>query len=78
MQVTYTAAALKSLRKMQTKDALAMQAKIARFAETGEGDVKKLVGQPFHRLRHGDWRAMLEVKDGVLVVRVAHRREVYE
>lgn len=78
MQVTYTNAAVKALRKMPKKDAAALVAKLNSFSETGEGDVKKLVGSHYYRLRHGDWRAIFEIKDDVLVVKVAHRREVYE
>ena len=55
-----------------------MSRKLSIFAETGEGDVKRLVGQPYHRLRHGEWRAIFEIKGDVLVVRIAYRREVYE
>lgn len=78
MQVTYTNAAVKALRKMPKKDAATLVAKLNSFSETGEGDVKKLVGSPYYRLRHGDWRAIFEIKDDVLVVKVAHRRDVYE
>lgn len=78
MQVTYSNAAAKALRKMPRKDAAALVIKLNSFAATGEGDVKKLVGSPYHRLRHGDWRAIFEIEDDVLVVKVAHRREVYD
>lgn len=78
MQVTFTTAATKALRKMSKKDAAALVGKLTVFASTGAGDVKKLVGQPFYRLRHGDWRAIFQIEDDVLVVRIAHRREVYE
>jgi len=78
MQVTYTNAAAKALRKMPKKDMAALVTKLNAFAVTGEGDVKKLVGSSYYRLRHGDWRAIFEIEDNVLVVKVAHRREVYD
>ena len=31
-----------------------------------------------YRIRTGDWRIVFEVKDNVIVVRFAHRRDVYE
>lgn len=77
--VTYSQAALKALRKIPASDAAALRAKLGHYAQTGEGDVKKLVGlMGRYRLRHGDWRAIFEIEDGVLVVKIAHRREVYE
>lgn len=78
MQIAYTNAARKGLKKMPATDRLALIAKLGTYAATGEGDVKKLVGSKYYRLRHGDWRAIFEIEDGVLVIRVAHRREVYK
>ncbi len=37
----------------------------------------KLVGEPGYRLRHGVWRAIFELIEGVYVVRIAHRKDVY-
>ena len=78
MQVIYSRTALKGLRGMPQKDALALMDKLESYAATGKGAVTRLVGQPLFRLRHGDWRAVFEVTGDVLVLRVAHRREVYE
>jgi mRNA interferase RelE/StbE len=42
---------------------------------------KKLVGQDAWRIRVGDWRVVYLIRDRellVIVVRVAHRREIYE
>lgn len=30
------------------------------------------------RIRTGDWRVIFEVQDDVIVIRLAHRKEVYE
>lgn len=50
-----------------------------RYAETGHGDVAKLVGQAgLYRLRVGDWRVIFSHEDGGLVVlalRVLRRNE---
>ncbi len=32
----------------------------------------------YHRIRTGDWRVLFEVKDNVIVVRIANRRDVYD
>jgi len=78
MQIAYTNIARKGLKKMPVKDRESLIAKLKHYVATDEGDVKRLLGSDYLRLRHGDWRAVFEVKDGVLVVRVAHRREVYK
>lgn len=78
MQLILSRTAQKALRKMPGRDASALLDKLEAFAATGAGDVKKLTGRPFYRLRHGDWRAILEISGDVLVVRIAHRRDVYE
>jgi mRNA-degrading endonuclease RelE of RelBE toxin-antitoxin system len=52
-----------------------------RYAETGDGDVRRLTGYrpELFRLRVGDWRVLFRVdEDGVIeVARVLHRREAY-
>lgn len=78
MKLSYTAKALKDLRKMPSKDRTAIMDKLEAFVETGQGAVKKLQGQPFHRMRHGNWRAILTLDNGVLVVRVLHRSKAYD
>jgi len=78
MLVIYTSAARKGLRRMPAGDRSALMAKLDTYAASGDGDVKRMVGSAFFRLRHGDWRAIFEIDAGVLVVRVAHRREVYD
>lgn len=77
MTVSYLPAARKALKTMPRSDRNVLMEKLDRYAATGEGDVKKLGGSSAYRLRHGDWRAIFTLDDGVLVVRVAHRREVY-
>lgn len=77
MKLIITKTAAKSLRKMPVADAVAMIEKLEAFAATGEGDVKKLVGSEFYRLRHGQWRAVFELEGDVIVLLVGHRREIY-
>lgn len=78
MKLIITKAAAKSLRKIPAMDATAMIEKLETFAATGEGDVKKLVGSEFYRLRHGQWRAIFEIDGDVIVIHAGHRREIYK
>lgn len=79
MQVTYSARAQKELKKLPAKDAQAVLAKLAKYAETGEGDVKKLQGtEGTYRLRHGNYRALFERRDTVWVLTVVKRGAAYK
>ena len=62
---------------MPPADRAALMAKLDRYAADGTGDVVKLAGGSGFRLRHGMWRAIFELVDGVYVVRIAHRRDIY-
>lgn len=77
MKVIYRPAAQKAMDRMPARDRDALKRKLMQFAQTGDGDVVKLAGSKDWRLRHGDWRAILTVEQDVVVIRVAHRREVY-
>jgi len=55
-------------------------AALVRFAETGEGDVKMLKGQPGElRLRVGDYRMRftLEPNGAIRIHAVRHRKDAY-
>ena len=77
MDVIYRPAADKAISRMPPRDRDALKSKLIRFAETRVGDVVKMAGSDQWRLRHGDWRAILTIENNIIVVRVAHRREVY-
>jgi mRNA interferase RelE/StbE len=53
---------------------------VDRYAASGQGDVRRLRGEPHYRLRVGDWRvifALDHAQQQMIVLRVAHRRDVY-
>jgi len=76
--VTYTLAARRSLRKLPGDVRQQVEAKLARYAETGAGDIKALSGQPGARLRVGDYRVIfIETEAAVDVHAIGHRREIY-
>jgi len=72
--------AVKDLRRLDKRNAGRILKAIERFAETGHGDVKALVGKPGeYRIRAGDMRAIFVVIEDVLRVRrIGHRREIYD
>lgn len=76
--IAYTSAARRALRKLPVDIRAQVEARLARFAETGEGDVKKLVGETGARLRVGDYRVIfVETADMLEVRALGHRREIY-
>lgn len=77
MEIIYRPAAQKAMNRMPARDREALDRKLLQFAKTGTGDVVKMTGSEQWRLRHGDWRAILTIDNDMVVVRIAHRREVY-
>ncbi|MGY6282122.1 type II toxin-antitoxin system RelE family toxin [Methylorubrum extorquens] len=74
----YTAAALKSLTKLPKPVQADILAKLERYAATGSGSTKSLVGRPGVRLRIGDYRAVFtETVDTISVFAIGDRRDIY-
>ena len=76
--ITFETPALVALRKHRSV-AKAIVAKLERYAETGAGDVKTLVGRPGKRLRVGDYRVVFEEDATTIrVLTVGPRGGVYD
>jgi mRNA-degrading endonuclease RelE of RelBE toxin-antitoxin system len=78
--LTFQRNAFKALKHIPAKDAEALRAKLGALAEGRRDglDVTPLKGYRYQRLRHGDWRAVIDETAGQIeVVVIAHRREVY-
>jgi len=73
--------AAKELEEVPRKDREKLVTKIRGLAvDPRPQGSEKLTGDDRYRIRHGDYRVVYEVDDTsviVLVVRVAHRREIY-
>lgn len=76
--VAYTLSARRQLRNLGPEIREQIRGKLARYAETGDGDVKALRGETGSRLRVGDWRVIFVETGAAIEVRaVGHRREIY-
>jgi len=84
--VHWTKAAAHDLRGLAAAVSGRVHAALKRFADSGLGDVREMVGMGGERrMRVGDYRVRFTVHDAdrdggpkvILVLRVAHRREVY-
>jgi mRNA interferase RelE/StbE len=85
MQISYEAKAIKDLKAIDAKARERIIAKIVQYAAAPGSLANKVIhlaGSPFYRLRVGDYRVIFSLDDEVAivmtVVRVRHRREVYD
>ena len=79
MAIVFTAAATRQWLSLSADVRRRLDAKLRAFAETGQGDVKRLKGRAGARLRVGDWRIIFYVeRNTMIVVAVGHRREIYD
>jgi mRNA interferase RelE/StbE len=78
-QVVWSPAAERELGKLDPPVAARLLDAVERFAETGHGDVKTLVGEKgVKRLRVGSYRVRFQAEgDTLTVLAVDHRREAY-
>ena len=78
--VFWTDQAKAQLRAIDQPTALRILHTLARFLETGEGDVKRLqnIEPPEFRLRVGDYRVRFqEHENAIRITAVKHRRDAY-
>lgn len=76
--ILYTVSARRQLRRLAPEARAQIEAKLARYAGTGAGDVRALVDHPGKRLRAGDYRVIfVETSDSIEVRALGDRRDVY-
>jgi len=75
MEIRYSKQALKFLAKQEESVRIRIKTALKKLPS---GDVKKLTGQPYYRLRVGDFR-ILFTRDGhiIEVSRIDNRGQVY-
>lgn len=81
-RIAYTPQVLKQLKKLDRQTVRRVKEFFDRLDRSNPRSLgKALVGQDFWRYRIGDHRILVSIQDDVLtvlVVKVAHRREVYK
>jgi len=79
VEIVWTTAATRQWLRLSVDVRRRLEARLTTFAQTGQGDVKRLQGRDGARLRVGDWRIIFYVERNTLVVvAVGHRREIYD
>ncbi len=79
-KIIFTVPARADLRRIDRDGAMRILTALHRFAETGEGDIKKLQGNSGElRLHVGDYRLRFteEPRDALVIHSVRHRSEAY-
>lgn len=77
----YTDSALKQLKKFDKKINNRIISTLERCRIRPYAHVKKLVGNPYYRLRAGDYRIIVDIKNNeliILVIDVGHRKNIYK
>jgi mRNA interferase RelE/StbE len=80
-QIELTETAKYFLKKLQKKDSEVILSKIYSMRENPYRFLKRLQGEKLWRLRIGDYRAIVDViisMNKIIVVRIGHRKNVYD
>jgi mRNA-degrading endonuclease RelE of RelBE toxin-antitoxin system len=81
MTIQWSPHARADLRAIDRETAMRILRNLARYAQTGQGDVKDLQGQYLgqRRLRIGDWRIRFQprVPNTIRILAIEHRGQAY-
>jgi len=80
-ELIFSNKAIRQLKKLPKDIQQRIDNSLERIKIRPEAHLKKLVGDPAWRLRVGDYRVIVDIDRGkliILVIGVGHRRNVYE
>ena len=82
-EISYTADALKTLRRMPRNTADLIRQKVQEVAAdpANARNVKKLKGRDGYRLRVGEWRVVYDIEAGklvLIVIEIGPRGDIYD
>jgi mRNA interferase RelE/StbE len=80
-KILFSLLARKQLQKLDKKTQKRIISVLERIRIRPERFVKKLVGDPGYRLRVGDYRIIMDIDKGnllILVIKIGHRRVIYK
>jgi mRNA interferase RelE/StbE len=82
-EISYTADALKTLRRMPRNTADLIRRKVQEVAAdpAKARNVKRLKGRDGYRLRVGDWRVVYDIEAGklvLIVIEIGPRGDIYD
>ncbi len=80
-EVLFTEYSIKQLKKLEKHVQKRILSTLQRIRIRPEHFIKKLVGSPYYKLRVGDYRVILDVNKGkliILIINIGHRKKVYK
>ncbi len=81
-QIIWSELAAKELKKLDKTVAKRIFKKVSELNENPyHFDVTKMVGDPYFRLRVGDYRVIFDIQNDmlrILILKVGHRKKVYK
>lgn len=80
-ELIYSDSALKELKKLERKIQKRILNSLERIRIRPHSYLLRLVNNPYFRLRVGDYRIILDVKDEkliIFVIELGHRKEIYQ
>jgi mRNA interferase RelE/StbE len=80
-EIIFSDKAFKQLKKLERKIQERIIASLERIKIRPESYVTKLVGDPGYKLRVGDYRVIMDIDKGkllILVIKVGHRKKIYK
>ena len=79
--IIYSETAVKQLEKLDKETQKRIIAVLERCRIRPEAHAKKLVGNPYYRLRAGDYRIIIDIQKQtitIFVIEIGHRKDVYK
>jgi len=80
-EIIWSDLAIRQLKKLDRPIARRIFDKVGELADNPHHLIQKLVNSPYHRLRVGDFRLILDIQRDVLrilVLKVGHRGSIYD
>ena len=80
-EIIYSDSALRQLQKLEKNTQERIIKALERIRIRPEPYIKKLVGYPGYRLRIGDYRVIMDIDRGkllILIIKVGHRKNIYD
>ena len=79
--IIFSDLSLQQLKKLEKKINLRVISTLERCRVRPHSYVKKLVGYPYYRLRVGDYRVIMDIKQNelkIFIIVVGHRKNIYK
>ncbi len=80
-ELFFTKESKKFLKKLNRKDKIRIISVLERCRVRPHAYVKKLISSPYFRLRAGDYRIILDINKGkllIIVIDIGHRKNIYK